>query len=162
VTENEITYGILESRADPTSTSVCIIRNIVDIKNHLQRQPRAAKFADIVIHPRSPRSTATGEAIPVEIETVAADEEAEQLLRDLRENKVPAKLPPHNVTRFEVDWQSAAIEDDKRRSQAAENGDATTEETPSSAIGRHAAYIDALCQQFYASVTKLITAGCSR
>jgi hypothetical protein len=160
VTENEIVHGILDSVADPKSTSLCIVRNIIDIKNHVERHPRAAKFTDVVVS-QSPSVTDTGTS------ALMPDDEADQLLRDLRDNKVMSRLSPDNVWRYEINWKSASFEDDGKLQQNqldfnAVGATVKKSEQPSSAASRHATYIDALCQQFYDSVTRLITTSCSR
>jgi hypothetical protein len=165
VTENEIVHGILDSVADPKSTSLCIVRNIIDLKNHVERHPRAAKFADVIVRQSSSAidtGTKTGAG------AILPDDEADRLLRDLRDNKVLSRLSPENVSRYEIDWGSASFEDDGQLQQQNQLDSGATGNTkknhvlPSSAATRHATYIDALCHQFYDSVTRLITSSCSR
>jgi hypothetical protein len=140
VTESEITRGLLDSSVNSASTTLCIIRNIVDIKNQIGQNPRASKFIDVTNCSFS--------------STKELDADAESLLNDLREVKVKSRLPPENLTCFELDWQSVVVDD----TAVTKSG---TTSTTSTAVGRHQEYIESFCTEFYDSVTRLIAAGCS-
>ena len=140
VTENEITKGILDNSHNPSATSVCIIRRIVDIEDHLH-EPKAAKYID-VLQP----GTSLATAISAEPGASLPDNEAATLLQELRESKVSCRLAKENITSFDVNWQIAAAT-------------STISEKPEVAAVakfKHESYLRSLCDEFYAKVVRLV------
>lgn len=84
VTEKEIFNGILNCKTQ-ASTVLCFQRNIVDIENYLDKnRSLVGKFIDL---------SKDGKI----------DASSKSLLEELKNTKIPSKLPKSNIFNFEVD-----------------------------------------------------------
>jgi len=88
VTEKEIINGILSAK-DANERTLCFLREIVDIQNHLSDE-KASKYIDI-----SSKSI--------------IDEDAEKLLNRLKTIRIPAVLKSENIFKYKVNWSSHGI-----------------------------------------------------
>ena len=77
MTEREITQGILKN-SQSEDTCLCVMRKILDIELHLT-DPKAPKFIDLASQKE-------------------VDNEAQELLKSLRNKKVPSKVQNPNLT----------------------------------------------------------------
>lgn len=88
VTEKEIINGILSAK-DANQRTLCFLREIVDIKDHLSDE-KAAKYIDV----SSPS---------------IVDEEAEKLLDRLKNRRLPEVLNNKNIFKYKVQWSKNGI-----------------------------------------------------
>ena len=82
VTEKEIIDGIL-SASDANERTLCFLREIVDIRDHLS-DDKASKYIDV-------------------------DDEAERLLDRLKNVRLPAALKSQNIFKYRVHWSPNGI-----------------------------------------------------
>lgn len=80
--------GILSAK-DANERSLCFLRNIVDIRNHLSDE-KAAKYIDM-------------------IKPGVVDEDAENLLNRLKNDRIPATLRSENIFKYRVQWSKNGI-----------------------------------------------------
>ncbi|KAL8615116.1 hypothetical protein ACOMHN_054485 [Nucella lapillus] len=111
VTEREVERGLLKAK----NTDEHCLAYIRDISNiNLTLLHMACKFVDVAAN--------------------TVDNDAQNLLKKLRDEKLPKKIPASNVTRFSVEWTGK---------------DGIDEES-------HRAYFDQFCEKFYGDVTTQI------
>ncbi|VDK17375.1 unnamed protein product [Anisakis simplex] len=111
VTEREVIHGILKGR-NPNEHCLCYVRHINNIA--ISQAKTASKFVDII-----------------------NDEicsEAQHLLSNLRDERVPSRLDVANIRRTTIEW--------------CDNGGVDNV--------FHAEYIKAFCKDFYDSITKMV------
>uniref|UniRef100_A0A915AE07 Uncharacterized protein n=1 Tax=Parascaris univalens TaxID=6257 RepID=A0A915AE07_PARUN len=111
VTEREVIHGILKAK-NPNEHCLCYVRHINNIA--ISQTRTAAKFVDIVHN---------------QICT-----EAQQLLSNLRDERVPAKLNAANIRRSTIEWAGRDGIDNVS----------------------HADYIKRFCNDFYESITQMV------
>ncbi|CAB3397348.1 unnamed protein product [Caenorhabditis bovis] len=111
VTEREVIHGILKAK-NPNEHCLCYIRHINNIA--LSQMKTASKFVDIAHN--------------------HVNAEAQKLLANLRDERVPAKLAATNIKRSTIEW-----------------------------VGRdginvqyHAEYVRQFCSDFYTSITQMV------
>lgn len=115
VTEDEIHNGI-SSISAPNDHCLCYIREVVDIRDNVQ-DVIACRYID---------------ANP--FNSTEVDDDAQQLLKQLKEEKLPAVLDQsNNVKRFAIPWVSGGVH-----------------------LEKHNDYLLSLCHQVYTDVKKLI------
>ena len=133
VTENEITKGILDKGTRPDETSVCIIRKIIDIEDHLD-DFRAEKFTDKI--------------------NSQVDSEAKQLLQNLRDSRLSHMLPENNVTKLDIEWHAsgASISIENKTNVAKEDGS-------DGVLIKHKNYLNSICDQFFTNVARLVSSN---
>ena len=88
VTEKEIINGILSAN-DPNERTLCFLREIVDIRDHLSDE-KAPKYIDM-------------------LSKTEVDEEAEKLLDRLKNSRIPKVLKSENIFTYKVKWSSNGI-----------------------------------------------------
>ena len=88
VTEKEVINGILSSK-DGNERTLCFLRDIVDIHDHLSDE-KAAKYIDMI----SPG---------------VVDEDAENLLNRLKSVRIPGALRSDNIFKYRVRWSQNGI-----------------------------------------------------
>ncbi|XP_060597437.1 NACHT and WD repeat domain-containing protein 2-like [Ruditapes philippinarum] len=114
VTEREITRGILKAK-NVKDHCLAYVREIENINITLLRfAEKFIKFVDI-----SDRNV---------------DGDAQKMLKTLRDDKLPAKMPDSNIVRFKVEWGGKEGID----------------------IKIHKEYIETFCQHFYSNVLRLV------
>ncbi|KAK3582782.1 hypothetical protein CHS0354_035720 [Potamilus streckersoni] len=86
VTEDEIFHGILNFPGDPTEHCLCFVRIIEDLEKNLHHQ-KAWRFIDM-------------------IQENKVDEESQQILSSLRDEKIIHKLEDFNITKTQVKWSN--------------------------------------------------------
>ncbi|KAL3862492.1 hypothetical protein ACJMK2_008453 [Sinanodonta woodiana] len=86
VTEDEIFHGILNFPGDPTEHCLCFVRIIEDLEQNLHHQ-KAWRFIDMVQQNK-------------------VDEESQQILSSLRDEKIIRKLEDFNITKTQVKWSN--------------------------------------------------------
>ncbi|KAI1720798.1 NACHT domain-containing protein [Ditylenchus destructor] len=111
VTEREVIQGILKAES-PNEHCLCYVRHIKNI--NISQTSVAAKFIDIV-HKQ-------------------VNQEAQKLLANLRDERVPAKLRVQNIRRSTVEWVGREGMDTKA----------------------HVDYLREFCADFYSSVTSMV------
>ncbi|KAK7464547.1 hypothetical protein BaRGS_00037908, partial [Batillaria attramentaria] len=111
VTEREVERGILKAK-NTDEHCLAYIRDIANINITLLRM--ACKFVDVAAK--------------------SVDNEAQKLLKTLRDDKLPKKLCAANIARFSVEWTGKEGIDEES----------------------HRQYFDTFCEKFYSDVTKLI------
>jgi hypothetical protein len=94
VTEKEIIDGILSAN-DANERTLCFLRDIVDIREHLNDE-KASKYIDLI---------SDGNGRPATI-----DDEANQLLDRLKNDRLPAALTSANIFKYNVHWSSNGID----------------------------------------------------
>ena len=72
-------------------------------------------------------------------DNASVDETAQKLLNVLREKDLPRALPSQNIVTYNVKWSDNGVDP--------------------SALPEHAKYIEKLCEDFYATLTKMIDDG---
>lgn len=92
MTEKEIVKGILNA-SNANERALCFIREIENITEHIS-ESKADKFIDLT------RSTDG---------TVVVDQEAEQLLNRLKNERIPSVLKPENIYTYRVPWKPGGI-----------------------------------------------------
>ena len=88
VTEKEVIKGILSAK-DANERTLCFLRDIVDIRDHLSDE-KAAKYIDMV----SPS---------------VLDDDAEGLLNRLKTVRIPGSLRSENIFKYRVRWSTKGI-----------------------------------------------------
>ncbi|ULT89955.1 hypothetical protein L3Y34_008385 [Caenorhabditis briggsae] len=111
VTEREVVHGILKAK-NPNEHCLCYIRHINNIA--LSQMKTASKFVDIAHN--------------------HVNSEAQKLLANLRDERVPAKLAMQNIRRSTVEWVGRDGID----------------------VQYHAEYIRQFCSDFYNSITTMV------
>ncbi|KAL8578635.1 hypothetical protein ACOMHN_007093 [Nucella lapillus] len=117
VTEREVERGILKAKITDEHC-LAYIRDISNINITLLRM--ACKFVDVAAN--------------------NVDNDAQKLLKTLRDERLPHALASSNISRFSVEW----------------SGKEGMEEES------HRAYFDAFCDKFYKDVTRLIDAAMAK
>ncbi|KAL3862495.1 hypothetical protein ACJMK2_008455 [Sinanodonta woodiana] len=120
VTEDEIFNGILNFPGDPTEHCLCFVRIIEDLEQNLNH-PKAWRFIDMVQENK-------------------VDEESQQILSTLRDEKIIQKLKDFCITRTQVKWS---------------NKDGISRED-------HKTYLESFAVTFYDSVVNLIDKAVQR
>lgn len=113
VTEQEVVRGILDANNN-TQHTLCFIREIKNINTHLIQY--ASRFIDMNYSTRK------------------VDEEAQIMLNELRDIKVPNKLQSTNIVKYDIEW----IDDE------------------GISLREHNKYLDEFSQTFYARIIDLI------
>lgn len=104
VTEEEVLQGILKTAAKPRNHCLCFIRIIDDIKRHLNHN-KAWRFIDMVNQEK-------------------IDEEAQEILTNLRDNQVLDKMENSNISKKTVKWsEQGGISKEEHRQYLHEFGD---------------------------------------
>ncbi|KAK3802261.1 hypothetical protein RRG08_004547, partial [Elysia crispata] len=111
VTEREVEHGILKAN-DVDEHCLAYIRDISNMNTTLLRI--ASKFVDFAAR--------------------SVDNEAQKLLKILRDEKLPKKMPTSNTARFTVDWSGKEGIDEVL----------------------HKEYFETFCTHFYENVTRLV------
>lgn len=118
VTEDEIQRGIIKAK-DPTKHCYWFKRNIFDLKENVNDKV-ARNFID---------------KLGTDLDT-----EANNLLDELKEEKIPSVLNKANISVYDLKWQAETGVDPKLSKQ-------------------HAGYLDLLCRDFYRVLKDMINAG---
>lgn len=92
VTEKEVINGILSSK-DANERTLCFLRDIVDIHDHVSDE-KAAKYIDMI----SPD---------------VVDDDAENLLNRLKNVRIPGSLRSDNIFKYRVRWSRNGITREK-------------------------------------------------
>jgi len=121
VTNDEVENGILHYKASHEDKCLCFVRIFSDIKDHL-KDSEAKNFIDLPWGQDKP------------------DQEAQSLLNDLRDTKVPGVLPAGNIFKFTVPWNP-------------------TGGVNPGAEPLHREYLDGFLDNFYTTIVELIDRG---
>lgn len=113
VTENEIQHGLLEYDGDKARKCLCFMRHIQDMTDNLHHA-KSAKFIDM--------------------DSNEVDDEAVNMLKLLKEEKIPGVLPAENISRYTVSW----------------SGDVGINPE------QHVDYLNQFCEDFYRKMTECI------
>ncbi|XP_076470740.1 NACHT and WD repeat domain-containing protein 2-like [Babylonia areolata] len=117
VTEREVERGILKAK-DTDEHCLAYVRDIANINITLLRM--ACKFVDVAAN--------------------SVDNDAQKLLKTLRDERLPHALTSSNVSRFSVEWSGKEGIDEES----------------------HRAYFDAFCDKFFTDVTRLIDSAMAK
>ena len=130
VTEAEITEGVLKEQSEPENSCLCILRNISDIGKHFTND-KAFRFVDM-------KSDVPG-----------PDEEAQHLLKELKERRIVEKFSTHNLIKVDIEWDisGASISLD-HITNLANMGDAQ--------VSKHKEYLDNVCADVFNKVSAMI------
>ncbi|KAK3582783.1 hypothetical protein CHS0354_035720 [Potamilus streckersoni] len=120
VTEDEIFNGILNFPGDPTEHCLCFVRIIEDLEKNLHH-PKAWRFIDM-------------------IQENKVDEESQQILSSLRDEKINQKLKDFSITKTQIKWS---------------NKDGVSSED-------HKTYLESFAATFFDSVVNLIDKAVQR
>ena len=116
VTEDEIYNGIL-SLAAPNNHCLCYIRDLVELHDNIP-EAIACKYID-------------GDSFnPIEV-----DKNAQRLLQQLKEERLPAALDQSNVHKYSIPWTSGGVNPN---------------------IDEHKLYLERFCKQVYTDVKRLV------
>lgn len=145
VTENEITSGVIDNGQSSNETCYVLIRKIPDIDQHI-KDTSGSRFTDI---------------ISKEPDTQHIDEEAQSLLKELRDVKIKNCLPESNLTKMDIEWSvsGAAVSIEQFQDIDVVKYAQKMINNREIVAYKHKEYLDKICSDFFKKISKLINQG---